>query len=151
MRPEGRAATQPALFHLPVPEYNGWGNEKKAGGAVEPGGLAGKEAEYRKLYFVWYFDDDEGYGIEVMAELRETALGQSGAGSRFVSVANWSFGHGTEARDLRRAWGEYVADAAQKTGGMLPAALTCLILRYDFASGKCQGDIAKMKDMLSLG
>ncbi|KLU61291.1 hypothetical protein CEB3_c22310 [Peptococcaceae bacterium CEB3] len=126
------------------------GKDEKAGGAVEPGALAGQEAEYRKLYFVWYFDDDEGYGIEVMAETGEEAIREGGVGSRFVSVANWSYGHGTEARDFRRAWGEYVADEAQKNGGRLPSALSCLLLRYDPSSGQCQGDIAKMKHRLSL-
>lgn len=103
---------------------------------------------YRKLYFVWYYDDDEGYGIEVFGErIAEEAVPSEAKGSLFSSVVNWSFGHGTEARDLRRSWGEYVANEAQKNGGVIPPEIVFLRLRYD-PDSKAKGDLDKINKLL---
>lgn len=104
--------------------------------------------KYEKLYFIWYFDDNEGYGIEVMGQLAEEELRTNPNQSRFASVVNWSFGQGTEARDLRRAWGEYVADRAERNQGLIPPDFMNLSLRFNPECGVCQGQLSDMKRIL---
>jgi len=105
--------------------------------------------DYRKLYFVWYFDDDEGYGIEVFGErIAEVDVPIGTKNSLLVTVANWSFGHGTEARDLRRAWGEYAANETKKNSGVMPLEIRSLRLRCDPESKRLLGEPERMKELL---
>ena len=104
---------------------------------------------YKKLYFVWYFDDDEGYGIEVFGErVVEEDITNEGDGSLFCRVVNWSFGKGTEARDLRKSWGDYVAYEATENGGTIPSYIICLRLRYNTEENQLKGDLAKINELL---
>lgn len=105
--------------------------------------------DYRKLYFVWYFDDEEGYGIEVFGErIAEADVPIGTKNSLFVSVVNWSFGHGTEARDLRRAWGAYAANETKKNSGVMPLEIRSLQLRFDLERKQIIGEPEKMQDLL---
>ncbi|WP_434509704.1 hypothetical protein [Desulfitobacterium sp. AusDCA] len=104
---------------------------------------------YKKLYFVWYFDDDEGYGIDVLGEkVLEEGIPNEENGSLFCSVVNWSFGKGTEARDLRRSWGEYVADMTKENGSTIPPDLVCLRLRFSPEDNQLKGDLQEIKKLL---
>ncbi|MDA8442358.1 MAG: hypothetical protein M0Z55_08275 [Peptococcaceae bacterium] len=98
---------------------------------------------YKKLYFLWYFDDDLGFGLDVMAEQADNTVNNG----KFVSLVNWSFGFGTEARDLRRAWGDHVASISEENGGKLPPELLSLRLVYTPGTG-LQGDWDKVKQLL---
>lgn len=91
---------------------------------------------YGKLYFLWYFDDDEGFGIEIMAE--------KPGRDNFICLVNWSFGFGTAARDLRRAWGDYVAGVSQQNNGIVPPS----ILELKMRNGQNQKNIEKIKALL---
>lgn len=104
--------------------------------------------QYRKFYFVWYFDNDEGYGIEVFGErIAEEVVPSKAKGSLFSSVVNWSFGHGTEARDLRRAWGEYAANETQENDGVIPPEIVSLRLRF-VPDSKAKGDLDRINKLL---
>lgn len=105
---------------------------------------------FQKLYFLWYFDDDEGYGIEVYGQKPATdTLSASESKSLFCSVVNWSFGHGTWARDLRRIWGDYVANTVAENGGILPTEIGKIALRFNVEKQVLEGDLERITELLA--
>lgn len=105
---------------------------------------SGTTRPYRKLYFIWYFDDEEGYGIEVFGEKPNQDL------PRFFTVVHWTFGHGTWARDLRRKWGDFAADWVAASHGIMPPEMEHLVLHYNVQTQVLEGDVAKIESWLHL-
>ncbi|AHF08657.1 hypothetical protein [Desulfitobacterium metallireducens] len=104
---------------------------------------------YRKLYFIWYFDDDKGYGIEVFGErLNTSTRSETNDHSKFKTLVNWSFGHGTWARNLRRSWGDFAANRVAQNQGSLPLEIENIVLRFNVEEQVLEGDIKKIENML---
>lgn len=105
---------------------------------------------FQKLYFLWYFDDDEGYGIEIYGQKQATDTSSATEPtSLFCSVANWSFGHGTWARDIRRQWGDYVANTVVDNGRILPTAIGKIALRFNIENQALEGDLERITELLA--
>lgn len=105
---------------------------------------------FQKLYFLWYFDDDEGYGIEIYGQKRATDTSvTTEVKSLFCSVVNWSFGHGTWARDLRRAWGDYAANSVAENMGILPTQIGKIALRFNVKNQALEGDLERITNLLA--
>lgn len=105
---------------------------------------------FQKLYFLWYFDDDEGYGIEIYGQKRTTDISSiTEPTSLFCSVVNWSFGHGTWARDLRRMWGDYAANTVADNGGILSTEIGKIALRFNVEEQALEGDLERITELLA--
>lgn len=105
---------------------------------------------FQKLYFLWYFDDDEGYGIEIYGQKRATDTATATEPtSLFCSIVNWSFGHGTWARDLRRMWGDYAANSVAENKGILPPKIGKVALRFNVENQVLEGDLERITELLA--
>ena len=58
------------------------------------------------IYILYYSDDEEGYGIEI--------LGEEGKGGDLVTMEDWSFGHGKKALKTSERWMSYVTHHIHK-------------------------------------
>lgn len=106
---------------------------------------------YRKLYFIWFFDDDEGYGIEVLGERQKTNTSPATEEcSKFYTVVNWTFGLGTKARDLRRTWGDFTANLVAENQGIMPPEIEKIVLHFNVQEQVLEGDLDKIEKRLKM-
>ncbi|MEA4902188.1 hypothetical protein [Desulfitobacterium sp.] len=109
---------------------------------------------YRKLYFIWYFDDEKGYGIEVFGEkpqgndLSGSDLSGNDEHSKLYSIVNWTFGHGTWARDLRRSWGDFAANKVAENQGTMPPEIKEIVLDFNIEKQIIEGNLETVEGML---
>lgn len=79
------------------------------------------------VYVLWYSNDEEGYGIEV--------VGEEGKGGDLVTMEDWSFGHGEEAHDLSADWGDYmikiIHEQSRNSDWPIPKTLSAIQCTYN--------------------
>jgi hypothetical protein len=57
-------------------------------------------------------------------------------------------GHGKEARDLRRAWGDYAAHRTKENGGVIPPEIFGIHLRFNTENKQVTGDLSEAFQLL---
>lgn len=92
------------------------------------------------IYVLWYSDDDEGYGVEL--------IGEDGIGGDTTGIRDWSFGHDREACDLSSDWFDYVVDELREKGPELSKEIDLYCVYQPDELEEHLEDLDKIKELL---